>query len=75
MKSLVGDLLDFAQLQNGKFRKDEHKFNIRRCLKEVISIQEYKAKTKGVSIETIFNGFQAKNSSFTENPASSLIDI
>ena len=41
MKSLVGDILDFAQLQNGKFRKDEQFFNIRKTIKEVISILEY----------------------------------
>ena len=57
MKSLVGDLLDFAQLQNGKFRKVEEFFNIRKVINEVISIQEYKAKKKGISIQTTFKNF------------------
>ena len=57
MKSLVGDILDFAQLQNGKFRKDEHSYNIRKTIKEVISILEYLSKKKGVLIETFFNNF------------------
>ena len=61
MKSLVGDLLDFAQLQKGKFRKDEHMFNIRKCLKETIAIQEYKAQKRGIVIKTIFENFESHN--------------
>tara|TARA_B110000285_G_C14756509_1_gene437616 strand:+ start:386 stop:568 length:183 start_codon:yes stop_codon:yes gene_type:complete len=58
MKSLVGDILDFAQLQNGKFRKDEQSYNIRKTLKEVISILGYLSKKKGVQIITSFKNFE-----------------
>ena len=58
MKSLVGDILDFAQLQNGKFRKDEQLFNIRKTIKEVISILEYQAKKKGIEIDSFFLNFE-----------------
>jgi signal transduction histidine kinase len=74
MKSLVGDLLDFAQLSNGKFRKIEEKFNIRKTILEVIRIQEYKAMKKGVKIKTIFSNFD-DGMLIDENPSSSLLEI
>ena len=70
MKSLVGDLLDFAQLSNGKFRKVEEFFNIKKVIEEIIQIQEYKAKTKGVLIETIYKSFEMESE---ESGANSLL--
>ena len=55
MKSLANDLLDFAQLENGKFRKKEAWFNVHNCIDEVVSIQEYKAKVKKINIVTKFS--------------------
>ena len=70
MKSLVGDLLDFAQMSNGKFRKVEEFFNIKKVIEEIIQIQEFKAKKKGILIETIYKNFEMD---FEEPVASSLI--
>ena len=38
MTYLVQDLLDFAQLKSGKFRKNISKFNIRDTVDKVITI-------------------------------------
>ena len=38
MTYLVQDLLDFAQLKSGKFRKNISKFNIRDTVEKVITI-------------------------------------
>ena len=54
MQSLVGDILDFAQISNGKFKRTEEYFDIKKTIFDLIMIQEYKAKKKGVRIETVF---------------------
>ena len=38
MNFLVQDLLDFAQIKAGKFRKNIKEFNIRDAIEEVMSI-------------------------------------
>ena len=40
MSYLVNDILDFAQIKAGKFRKEICKFNIEETIKEVIEIQK-----------------------------------
>jgi len=37
----VEDILGFAQLKAGKFKKVEKRFNIKRAIEEIISIQSY----------------------------------
>lgn len=74
MKSLVGDILDFEQLQNGKFRKDEQTFNIRKTIKEVTQILEYQANKKGVEIHSFFDNFEGVTI-VKENPTISLFEI
>ncbi len=39
MSFLVEDLLDFSQLNAGKFRKYTKKFNLKETIEEVMSIQ------------------------------------
>ena len=55
MISLANDLLDFAQLKNGKFRKQEKWFDANLCINEIINIQKYKAERKGIEIVTDFD--------------------
>ena len=43
MEFLVQDLLDFAQIKAGKFRKNIKKFNIKEAIESVLNIQSYKA--------------------------------
>jgi K+-sensing histidine kinase KdpD len=38
----VNDILSFAQISGGKFRKDVSTFNIKEAIQEVISIQRFK---------------------------------
>jgi signal transduction histidine kinase len=44
MEFLVQDLLDFAQIKAGKFRKNIKLFNIKEAIDQVVAIQSYKAK-------------------------------
>ena len=39
LKFLVCDILDFAQIKGGKFRKDCNNFNIREAIEEIMLIQ------------------------------------
>ena len=48
MSFLVDDLLDFSQLNAGKFRRTITTFDLKEAVEEVISIQKDKAKLMGV---------------------------
>ena len=50
----VEDILGFAQIKAGKFSKVEKKFNIKRCVEEIISILSYQAESKEVTISCQF---------------------
>jgi signal transduction histidine kinase len=56
----VEDILGFAQLKAGKFSKIVKKFNIKRCIEEIISIQIYQAKSKNIDLSCEFLGFPVK---------------
>ena len=51
MENLVHDLLDYAQIKAGKFRKNLSLFDISKTLKEVTSILWQKAVAKGIILE------------------------
>lgn len=57
MISLAGDLLDFSQLKNGKFRKNESIFNLKQCIEEVVLIQQFKAQMLKVDVRCEFVPF------------------
>ena len=40
LKFLVNDILDLAQMRQGKFRKDLHNFDLRKIVKEITLIQK-----------------------------------
>ena len=50
MTFLIQDLLDYAQLRTGNFRKNLKQFNIREAIEEVMSIQREQARTKGIDL-------------------------
>ena len=50
MTFLIQDLLDFAQMKAGKFRKNIQEFNIQEAIEEVMSIQKDQAARKGVEL-------------------------
>ena len=54
---LINDILDFAQIRSGKFRKNCQNINVRDAAEEIKLVQEYKAKTCGVNIEMHFQNF------------------
>ena len=54
---LVNDLLSFAQINAGKFRKEVSIFNIRNSVKEVMLIQEHKAAMMDITLTSEFKGF------------------
>ena len=51
MKYLIQDLLDFAQMKAGKFRKNVKKFDVKEIIEETMSIEQEKAKNKGVELK------------------------
>jgi len=59
MKFLIRDLLDFAQIKNGKFRKNLKDFDVLKAVNKVMTIQREKADSLGIKFEC---------ESFMENP-------
>lgn len=55
----VHDILDFSVLREDghKFVKNETVFDIRDCIKEIISLQEDKAALKGIEVVSLFEEF------------------
>ena len=62
MGFLVDDLLDFAQINAGKFRKVVTNFDLKEAVNEVVSIQKDKASMAGINLtcnyyrQPIFDG-------------------
>jgi signal transduction histidine kinase len=54
MAFLVDDLLDFAQLNAGKFRKVIKQFELKDSIEEVIDIQKEKAHMGGIKLSCCF---------------------
>lgn len=52
---LVNDILDYAQISIGKFRKLYNRFNIKDCVEEIILVLSFKAQQLGVTVR--FNCF------------------
>ena len=59
----VEDILGYAQLQAGRFVKVIKKMNVKKMVNEIVSIQQYQAEAKGITMKTVFAGFPAKASS------------
>ena len=56
MKHLVQDLLDYAQIKAGKFRRNLKKFNIKTSIDDVIQIQIKQAEAKGIELFAKYEG-------------------
>ena len=48
MQNLVQDLLDYAQIKAGKFRKNTKIFNIKSTVQDVMHIQKHQAESKKI---------------------------
>jgi len=55
MGFLVDDLLDFAQINAGKFRKVVTQFDVRDAIEEVVSIQNDKARMAGIKLKSFYH--------------------
>ena len=55
MNYMIQDLLDFAQIKAGKFRKNISMFDIRESVEKVMCIQRKKAEEKNIQFEVIYN--------------------
>jgi signal transduction histidine kinase len=53
---MVQDLLDYAQIKQGKFRKTSILFNIKDAVEEVMSIQKIKALDNKIKLHSSFEG-------------------
>jgi len=54
MRFMVQDLLDFAQIKAGKFRRNIQTFNIRESIEKVMSIQKKQALSHGIHLYATF---------------------
>ena len=54
---LVNDMLDFAQLRNGKLRKDISQFDISEAIQEIVNLQLDKAKFSGIKLTLEMENF------------------
>jgi signal transduction histidine kinase len=61
MEFLVQDLLDFAQIRAGKFRKNIKQFNIKEAIDQVIDIQSYKAGKQGIELKVKYLNINDKS--------------
>ena len=55
MSFLIQDLLDFAQIKAGKFRKYIEYFDIREAVEQVMCIQRQKALDQGIEFFATFD--------------------
>ena len=64
----VEDLLDLGQMESGNFRKIITKFNLKKCIQEILDVQMYKANDKQISlsqeIKVLFNTELAETQDF-----------
>ena len=58
LKFLINDMLDYAQLSSGQFRKFFKKFNVVDSVEDVVSIMKFKAEKLGVEIYINFDNFE-----------------
>tara|TARA_B110000285_G_scaffold75791_1_gene87267 strand:+ start:66 stop:263 length:198 start_codon:yes stop_codon:yes gene_type:complete len=54
MTFIVQDLLDYAQIKAGKFRKNITSFNIKESIEKVMCIQRMKAEEKNLDFNVQF---------------------
>jgi signal transduction histidine kinase len=58
---IVQDLLDYAQIKSGTFRKNPCEFNIKEAVEEVMLIQKRKAADNNIEFHASYEGFDSLN--------------
>ena len=64
---LVKDILDFAYLKQGKFRKNIQNFNILECIQEIVSIQQYKSEQLNIKLNIKAINFERNCKNYDAN--------
>ena len=67
MSSMIQDFLDYSQIKAGKFRKNITRFNIRKSIEKVVSIQKLKADSKGLSMPIVFENIAESQEAYHRN--------
>ena len=57
---LVNDILDFAQMRAGKFRKSTQTFNVSDSVQEVVDVLGFKAQNMNIDVQTEYTNFNRK---------------
>ena len=73
MSFLIQDLLDFAQIKEGKFRKNICQFNIREAIEEVMSIQRHAIDQKVIQFTASYENIMENDNMRGSNMKCSLI--
>ena len=60
MTYMVQDLLDYAQIKAGKFRKIINHFDIRQAVESVMCVQRKKAGEQGLDFYATFENFEGE---------------
>ena len=55
---VVNDMLTFAQISKGKFRKNCGRFDIREAVEEILLIQREKAEFMEINLKAVYIGFK-----------------
>ena len=64
MSFLVQDLLDFAQIKAGKFRKNIIEFNIRSAIEQVMCIQRQNVDENEIKFYATYLNIELENIEF-----------
>ena len=61
MVFLIQDILDFTQINSGKFRKNIKEFDILEAIEEVMSMQRSIADTKGIKFYVTYQNIEQQS--------------
>ena len=54
---IVQNMLDYAQIKSGKFRKNITKFDLRTTVQKIINMQKLQAQDKEIYLYAEYSGF------------------
>ena len=67
MNSMIQDLLDYAQIKVGKFRKNITSFNLREVIEKVVSIMRNKGQAKGIAMPIVYENIAESHEAYQRN--------
>ena len=62
MGFLINDMLDYAQLSAGQFRKCFNNFNLIQSVADILKIMQFKADELGINIQVDFENINSNKS-------------